>query len=155
MPDAEVGITTGTGAEVDVTTVTTGAGTVNRQTVSIGDPGAGEQRAQVDSAGNLHTAVTLPVVGAAVFGQAQVATANTAVQLPSNAVTQGVVVQALRANTDQIYVGSSSSLNTTHDGTGNGFELQPGQSLTLAVSNTNAIWINSATAGSAVCFAGA
>jgi hypothetical protein len=79
-----------------------------------------------------------PVSGSPVFGQGKVTTGGTAVQLASNALTQGVYVQALKQNTDQIYVGGSG-VNTTHDGTGNGHELQPGQGVYLPVNNTNVL----------------
>jgi hypothetical protein len=92
---------------------------------------------------------------ALVFGQAQIAVAGTAVQLASNALTVGVTVQALKQNTDQIYVGGSG-VGTTHDGTGNGFELQPGQSVTLPdTTDTDVLYINSASALQGICFAGA
>lgn len=92
---------------------------------------------------------------ALVFGQAQVATAGTAVQLANNAVSVGVIVQALMQNTNEVYVGGSG-VTTTHDGTGNGFELQPGQSVTLPVTtNTDILYINSASALQGVCFTGA
>lgn len=94
-------------------------------------------------------------VGVPTIAQAKVAVGGTAVQLSSSSIplTQGIVVEAMKANTDQVYVGLST-VNTTHDGTGNGWELQPGfVSPVLPFVNANLVYINSATAGSAVSWA--
>jgi hypothetical protein len=101
--------------------------------------------------------VNVPTLATPPVGQQKVATASTAVQLTSTStpLAQGVVVQALKANTDQVYVGLAG-VTTTHDGTGNGWELQPGQcSPVIQADNANLVYINSATAGSAVCWTGA
>lgn len=80
-----------------------------------------------------------------IAGQATVAVTNTAVQLASNACKNGVIVQALAANAGNVVVGPSGVT------TANGFQLQPGQATSIAVSNTSAIWLNG-TALDGVCF---
>lgn len=100
----------------------------------------------VDSGSITATAAALP--SAEVNGQTTGTTAGTAVQLATNALVNGVIVQALSANTSSIFVGTSTVSST------NGFELQPGQATSVAVSNTNAVWIVSVTNGDKVCWIG-
>lgn len=83
-----------------------------------------------------------------VNGQTTGTTAGTAVQMASNALVNGVIVQALSANVTSIYVGTSSVSSS------NGFELQPGQATSVGVSNTNAVWVVSTTNGDKVCWIG-
>jgi len=100
--------------------------------------------------------VEIPTVAAPNIGQQKVAVGGTAVKLIAGATpaVQGVVVQALKGNTDQVYVGLTG-VTTTHDGTGNGWELQPGQCTpVIPVNDASLIFFNSATAGSAVCWIG-
>src|SRR6202008_942266 len=65
-------------------------------------------------------------------GQATVGVAAAA--LPSNSLTVGVIIQALSTNTVSIYIGVTGVTTST------GFELQPGQATSVAVSNTNTIY---------------
>jgi hypothetical protein len=98
--------------------------------------------------------VNIPT-GTPTQGQAKIATGGTAVQLTSSStpLAQGIVVQALKANTAAVYVGPSG-VTDAGDGTGVGWELQPGQcSPVLPYSNADAVYINAATVGSAVCWA--
>lgn len=81
-------------------------------------------------------------------GQITGTTAGTAVQLPSNSLSIGVIVQALSTNTTSIYVGTSTVSSA------NGFELQPGQSTSVGVNNSSAVWIVSTTNGDKVCWIG-
>lgn len=81
------------------------------------------------------------------YGQTTVSVTNTAVQLPSHALTQGVIVQALAANVNNVVVGDSAVT------TGNGFQLQAGQATSAGVANTNALYVNG-TANDGVCFIG-
>lgn len=89
---------------------------------------------------------TLP--SAEVNGQTTGTTAGTAVQLPSNSLAVGAIVQALSTNTTSIFVGISTVSSS------NGFELQPGQSTSVGVNNTSAVWIVSTTNGDKVCWIG-
>lgn len=83
-----------------------------------------------------------------VNGQTTGTTAGTAVQLASHSLINGVIVQALSTNTTSIYIGTSSVSSS------NGFELQPGQATSVAVSDTDAVWIVSSTNGDKVCWIG-
>lgn len=78
-----------------------------------------------------------------------IATAGVRVQLGSNALTQGVVVQAPSTNTGVIYVGGSTVSSSVY-----GAELQPGQSTGIAVNNTNLIWADTATNGNKIVVIG-
>ena len=71
-----------------------------------------------------------------------VVTAGTRVQLASNAVTNGFILQAPSTNTGLIYIGGSTVSATVY-----GAELQPGQSTSVMISNTNAIYIDSSVSG--------
>lgn len=77
-----------------------------------------------------------------------VPTAGTAVQLASNAVN-GAVIQAPSTNTGNVYIGGSDVSSTVF-----GAELQPGQMVGLAISNTNIIYIDAATNGDDVSVLG-
>lgn len=85
-------------------------------------------------------------------GQAKIAVTATAVQLGSNTLLNGVIISAKSTNTASITIGGSGVTNTV-DGTGNGLILAAGASMSWAVSNTNALWING-TAGDIVSYAG-
>lgn len=80
--------------------------------------------------------------------QKTVTTAGTRVQLQTNTLKVGVIIQALSTNTGLIYVGDSAVSAS------NGFELQPGQATSAGVSNTNALWIDASVNGSKICFIG-
>lgn len=69
-----------------------------------------------------------------------VTTAGTAVQLPTKSVPSGypVVVKAKRANTGYIYPGESKAQAEAHN-----VELSSKESVSLQVTNVNAIWIDS------------
>ena len=110
--------------------------------------------AVVDASGNQITSFGggSSLVAAPLNGQAKIAVTNTAVQLGSNALTNGVIVTAKSTNAASITVGGSS-VTSTVDGTGNGYILAAGASASWAVSNTNALWING-TSGDIVSFAG-
>lgn len=70
-----------------------------------------------------------------------VTTAGTRVQLASNSVT-GVILQAPSTNTGNVFIGGSTVSSTSY-----GAELQPGQSTSVAIDNTNKIYIDAATNG--------
>jgi hypothetical protein len=90
----------------------------------------------------LAVSVTNPLDGAPSSGQRTIAVTGTAVQLPSlPASTVGVLIAALKANVQPIYLGPSSVTSS------NGLELQPGSLPVLfAVDNSNRLWINGTSA---------
>lgn len=75
-------------------------------------------------------------------------TAGTRVQLASNSVI-AVIIQAPSTNTGSIYVGGSTVSNTVY-----GSQLLPGQSVGLAIDNTNKIYVDTATNGNDVAIFG-
>ena len=75
-------------------------------------------------------------------------TAGSRVQLGANVVKAGIL-QAPSTNTGVIYVGGSNVSSTVF-----GAELQPGQSVGIAISNSNKIYIDAATNGDDVAFLG-
>lgn len=75
-------------------------------------------------------------------------TAGTRVQLASNTVIAGVL-EAPSTNTGNVYIGGSDVSSTVF-----GAELQPGQSVGVAINNTNLMFIDTATNGNDVSFLG-
>jgi len=96
--------------------------------------------------------VQTPVPALPLSGQKKVSVSGTAVALGSGALHNGVVITAKTTNAGNIFVGLSGVL-TTDDGTGNGYRLLPGQSISFAVADLSAIYING-TAGDSIYFAG-
>jgi len=72
-----------------------------------------------------------------------VTTAGTQVQLGTN-TCKSVSVKALASNTGVIYVGKSDVSST------DGYELATGESVDIAIDNTNRIWIDSSVNGEGV-----
>jgi hypothetical protein len=88
-------------------------------------------------------------------GQAVIASTGTAVQLnggTSQTLTNGIVVSAANTNVAPISIGNSG-VNNTANGSGNGYLLTPGASISFAAANTNELYING-TAGDFVSWAG-
>ena len=75
-------------------------------------------------------------------------TAGSRVQLATNTIVAGVL-QAPSTNTGNVFIGGSTVSSTVF-----GAELQPGQSVGIAISNTNKIYIDAATNGDDVAFLG-
>jgi len=73
------------------------------------------------------------------YADQQVVTAS-AVALTAQALTNGISIQAKSTNTGKVFVGGSG-VTATDDGTGNGFALPAGASISLPVSNANAVYI--------------
>ena len=90
--------------------------------------------------------------GSPVSGQAKIAATNTRVQLPSFALSTGVILTAKGTNAADILIGGSTVTNT-EDGTGNGAILAPGASISAAIANTASLFING-TIGDIVSFLG-
>lgn len=88
-----------------------------------------------------------------VFGQAKIAVTSTAVQLTSQALSNGIIITAKSTNAANIVIGSSSSVTTTSDGTGNGYILAAGATVSAAILNPNLLYING-TSGDIVSWIG-
>jgi len=99
-------------------------------------------RVSVNSNNALKTIEEVP--GTPYNNQFTVATAGTAVQLQSSA-NLSLTIKALAGNTGLIYVGDSSVDSS------NGFELSAGDSVSIAVSQNNLIWIDASVSGEKVC----
>jgi len=82
-----------------------------------------------------------------IAGQKTVAVTDTAVKLTTSStpIKNGVIIQALVNNSTTVVVGPSTVT------TANGFQLQAGQSTSLAIDDLASVYING-TAGDGVCF---
>jgi len=69
---------------------------------------------------------------------------TSAEQLPSQAATKGVTVKAAATNTAAVYVGKSDVTAGNTDAT-DGFPLEPGESITLPLTNANLIYVIAAS----------
>lgn len=92
------------------------------------------------------------LMGYVVTGQKKITSTGIAVNLPSNSLKNGVIVTAKSSNTGDILIGMSN-VSTTEDGTGNGYILEAGSSVSYAVTDTATIWING-NGGDIVSFSG-
>jgi hypothetical protein len=92
------------------------------------------------------------LLGYVVTGQAVISSGGVAVQLPSGALKNGVIISARSTNSGDITIGNRNVTNT-EDGTGSGYILEPGSSVSYGVTNTNVIWINGST-GDVVSWSG-
>lgn len=77
-----------------------------------------------------------------------VSTAGARVQLATNTVVAGVL-QAPSTNTGVIYLGGSNVSSSVF-----GAELQPGQSVGVAIDNTNKLWVDASVSTDKVSFLG-
>ena len=132
-------------------TVATAAGTTGTGVPAagiLGSDGTNYRPVKTDSTGIVQVAVTNSgggtptALGAA---RATVKTAGTEVQLASNACAS-VTVKARATNTGTIYVGASSVSSTT------GFELAAGESVSVDITNTNAVWVDASASGDGVSY---
>ncbi len=96
---------------------------------------------------NIGGSTTLPSSFAAF--RTTVTTAGTRVQLTSNALTVGVILEAPSTNTGLIYIGGSNVSSSVF-----GAELQAGQSVSMAVNNTNLIYADASVSGDKVAALG-
>lgn len=96
--------------------------------------------------------VTSPMPDFVLCGQRNVAVTSTARAIASGFVENGVVITAKSTNSGYIFVGGGG-VTTTDDGNGNGYRLDPGQSISFATGQLDNIFING-TAGDGVYFAG-
>ena len=118
-------------SNLDAESATTSQGIVLRERVVIAGP-------QTNSDG--HAFVTAP---------------GTAVQLPTN-TCRYVVITADQANSDVIVIGGSEVVAGASGDTGRnrrGIPLFSNQQVTLAIDNTNQIWVDAVSAGDGINFA--
>lgn len=98
---------------------------------------------------DVHSGDPLPalLLSGTVVGSARltVPAAGVAVQLPDQAGVYGVTVRASLANVGTVYVGGPSV------SAADGFELAPGEAVSLDVDNPNAVFIDAQQDGDAVC----
>jgi hypothetical protein len=100
--------------------------------------------------------VPVPVSGtitpsiATTFFTGQKTSTGTAVAISgsSQPLTNGVIVQALSTNMGLVYIGGSGVTSST------GFQLQPGQATSIAINNTNAVYVIAISSGDGICYAG-
>jgi hypothetical protein len=78
-------------------------------------------------------------VAATLYADQQVVTAS-AVALTAQALVNGLTLRAKASNVGPVFVGGSG-VTPTDDGTGNGFVLPAGASVSLPVSNASAVYI--------------
>jgi hypothetical protein len=80
------------------------------------------------------------------FGYGQTTIGISAVQLANNACTRGVIVKAMNTNSVAVYLGNAAVT------TGTGYELGPGESVTIPISNSDLIYAISGTASQNICY---
>ena len=68
--------------------------------------------------------------------------AGTSQNLANYALTNGIVITAAPSNKGVLYIGASNAVGNATNGTNAGYALAAGQSISLAVTNQNAVWIN-------------
>lgn len=73
--------------------------------------------------------------------------ANTALQLPSNVLYNGLFCVPSTSNTVQVYFGGNSSLTTS-----NGVAISNGQIWYAGVSNSNQVWVYSTVISTIGCW---
>ena len=96
----------------------------------------------VDPSGAL-VATGTPTPTQVVPSNVSVSTPGVRVQLPSVAC-KSVTVKAMAQNTGLVYVGDGSVTS------GNGFQLSPGDSVSVDIDNVNRLWIDAAVANEGV-----
>lgn len=91
----------------------------------------------------------MPTADNARFGQEAVGAINTPNQLdPRRGSTGGVIIKAHNANVGPVYLGHDNTVSAT-----TGYELSPGQSITLELLNIGRLWIFGGTAADRISWA--
>ena len=88
-----------------------------------------------------------------ITGQAKIAVTGTAVQLGANALVNGIVITAGINNAAAGSTAGPAGVTNVVDGTGNGQIMLPGASVSFAVQNSSAVYVNG-TAGDIFSFGG-
>ncbi len=76
----------------------------------------------------------------AIYADQQVVTASAVALAASGQLKSGAIVKARATNAGNVFVGGST-VTATSDGTGNGFPLAPGESLSLPINLAQAVFI--------------
>jgi hypothetical protein len=74
-------------------------------------------------------------IGFSNFATGQVTATGSAQQMPPS-LASSIIVKALKGNDAAIYLGTSAGVTTD-----NGFQLEPGDSVELAIADLNMIWL--------------
>lgn len=88
-------------------------------------------------------------VATACSGQITVSSAGTAVQGPDNANTNGFYLKAHPDNTDTVWIGNDGANDVTSS---NGYPLNPGEQLIVAVANLSSLWFDADVSASKICW---
>jgi hypothetical protein len=143
---------TGASTAANQTTANTALAAIQAAVETLDNFVAGNE-AQVDVVGALPAGTniigsvgTATVTGPSVGQTTSNATAQQLNGGGSIAVTNGVLVQALAANTNNVYIGGSGVT------TGNGYELQPGQAVPFTVDNVNDLYVIGGSGSDKVCW---
>jgi len=118
-------------------------GGVKVQRVKVGH---GADGSYSDASATTPLPVTVSTSASVGATKATVTTAGTRVQLGTNTALS-VTVRAKLTNAGIIYLGGSNVSSS------NGFDMSPGDTISLDVGNTNQVWIDAATSGDAVSYA--
>ena len=95
---------------------------------------------------------TIALTNTPVFGQVIIASTDTAVQFPANLLHNGIIITARSANLADMYLGNSNVQNLG-DGTGNGYILEAGNSISYAIRDASILYVNGRE-GDMLSFAG-
>ena len=103
---------------------------------------------QVDASGNLQADVLAVALPTAIYnGQKTVTTAGTREALASSqAIVSGVLIKALAANTNDVYVGNASVSSS------NGFVLDAGEEVFIEIANLATVYLDVDTDGEGVSY---
>lgn len=86
------------------------------------------------------TAAMNPNLNPGTAWNAQQAVTASAAALPDKVLANGFILTAKSTNTGNVFVGDST-VTTTDDGTGNGYRLVPGQSISYGITNPKVLYI--------------
>jgi hypothetical protein len=95
---------------------------------------------------------TIALTTTPVFGQVIIASTGVAVQFPTNNLHNGIIITGKSTNLGDMYLGNSN-VDNLGDGTGKGYILEAGNSISYAIRDTSILYVNG-TAGDMLSFAG-
>jgi hypothetical protein len=75
-----------------------------------------------------------------IYADQQVVTASAVALAASGQLKSGLVIKAKSSNAGKVFIGGAS-VTATDDGTGNGFALNPGETLTLPINLAAAAYV--------------
>jgi hypothetical protein len=148
MADSQVGYTPGTGTNVKVRSTGTGL----QEVVAIGVPDADSVVPGDATYGlGVDEKRSAEQTGAPGDGRKTVTTAGTRVALAASTACKWVIVQALPANTDWVFVGAAATV-VAAGGSERGTGLLAGDSATIPVTNLSLVGLDSRVNGEGVTF---